>query len=842
MFRITRAIPLLALCLLLYTGVMGQHKIIPDTSKGRISVDTSKERIPADSNHPKFMDRLKKMGRESATKSALKLREDKISISQNELLDQIENTIGDSKAYLKKSIDTGAVNLKLRQIEEWYDQISDGVFVNQGSIQTHRNLNVSYKLMTELLDKVKEQKVKIDAFERNILGFRNRLDSMISDSTLYYFSSDSATAVVYFEKIRQAAREVKPTDSALQAALLSMSKSKAHINLSYAKLNYGIEQIENFEKQLADKAFDREVTNLNDTTIHRRPPAEILHFSYLKNTLLLRFYLENHSGKLWLMLAMILLSWYFLRSLKQMAIKNSNLEKIYAEQAVLHFPLLSAIMLVLLMLQFIFPSPPFILNCFFWIIPSICLTFIFRRFVTRYWMIGWVSLLLLFFLSCSDNLVLQASRPERWIMFGMSSAGVIIGALLLYQGHKHELRERSIRIFIGLLVLMELVAAIANFFGRYNFSKTVMVSGFYSVIIAIMFLWVVRLINEGLAMASLLYKKPEKKSLYLNFNKVGSKAPTIFYVCILIGWAMLVGRNFYLFKTITDPLQHLLFDERTLGSYTFTISNALLFFLIVTVSVVLARVISFFADDAHHSVLSGSSDRKGGIGSWLLLIRITVISLGLFLAIAATGVPLDKLTIILGALSVGVGLGLQSLVNNLVSGLIIAFEKPLNVGDIIEINGQSGVIKAINFRSSILGTIDGADIIIPNGSLLNAQLINWTMSSSMRRSELVVGVGYNSDLGLVEKILKQLMNAQDDILKTPPPTVLFSQFGGSSIDVRMLFWVSHFAEVQVTKSKLITAVHVGFKENGIEIPFPQQEIRISNIESTQAEISNNEEK
>jgi small-conductance mechanosensitive channel len=147
----------------------------------------------------------------------------------------------------------------------------------------------------------------------------------------------------------------------------------------------------------------------------------------------------------------------------------------------------------------------------------------------------------------------------------------------------------------------------------------------------------------------------------------------------------------------------------------------------MSLSVITSKIVSFFATDAR--IRPGGDERRAGLGSWLLLIRITIISLGLFLAVAATGAPLDRITIILGALSVGVGLGLQALVNNLVSGLIIAFEKPVNVGDSVEIGGRSGMIKSIGFRSSILSTVDGAEVIIPNGDLLNAHLVNWSLGN-----------------------------------------------------------------------------------------------------------------
>jgi potassium efflux system protein len=778
--------------------------------------------------HGSYMERLKKLASGAAAKSGLKFKEDQIAIRQNHLLENISKTVAQSRAYLKSSIDTGQIIKKLAQINAWYAEISDGVFVNKGSAQTHRNLNTSYKLMKELLNKVKEEKTRLDKFESTILGFRNRIDSMVSDSSIYLFPSDSTKAISYAEKLLVVSSTIQPADSALEAALKSVSKSNTYVNLSYTTLNNSIEQIENYEEDLADKALYRQFSNLFDKATFNRPFSEIVHFSYFKNELLLRFYLENYAGKLWLMVILILIAWYFLRSLRKLALADPRIETRSEEKSVLRYPFLTALMLGLTTLQFIFPNPPFIFNYIIWTSSAICLTIIFRGFISREWMRGWLVLLFLFLATATDNLILQASRAERWVMFFLSISGVIAGSVLLYQARKNKPKESSILYFIGFLVFLEVVATICNLFGRYNLSKTALVAGYFNVIIGILFLWSIRLINEGLALASSLYKKPDKKTLYLNFRRVGERAPLIFYIGMVIGWIVLVGRNFYLFKLVTDPFADFLFGERVIGNYTFTISNVLLFFLITGIAVIVSRVISFFADDSHHGISPRKAGRSGGLGSWLLLIRISVITIGFFLAIAAAGIPLDRITIILGALSVGVGLGLQSLVNNLVSGLIIAFEKPVNVGDIIEVSGQSGTVKSINFRSSIIGTIEGADVIVPNGTLLNAQLINWTMNSSMRRSELMVGIAYDSDLVLVEKLLKDIMDKEPDILKNPPPLVFFSQFSASSIDVKILFWVSHFAETLSTKSKLITAINMAFKENGIVIPFPRHDIHIEN--------------
>ena len=139
------------------------------------------------------------------------------------------------------------------------------------------------------------------------------------------------------------------------------------------------------------------------------------------------------------------------------------------------------------------------------------------------------------------------------------------------------------------------------------------------------------------------------------------------------------------------------------------------------------------------------------MGSWILLIRIAIISSGLFLAAAAAGIPLDRITIVLGALGVGIGFGLQELTSSLVSGIIIAFEKPVNVGDVVEVDEQSGTMKSIGFRSSVITTWDGADVIIPNSTLLSSNLINWTMSDEKRRVDVEVQVMFGTDLNKSKK-------------------------------------------------------------------------------------------
>jgi small-conductance mechanosensitive channel len=269
------------------------------------------------------------------------------------------------------------------------------------------------------------------------------------------------------------------------------------------------------------------------------------------------------------------------------------------------------------------------------------------------------------------------------------------------------------------------------------------------------------------------------------------------------------------------------------GAFSFTIGNLIEFFFILYLSGLISRIVSFFASDRprqnHQSI-----QKRGGLGSWLLIIRITIISAGLLLAFAVLGIPMDRLTIILSALSVGVGFGLQTLVNNLVSGLIISIEKPVSVGDIVEVGAKSGTIKSIGFRSSVLSTGAGSEVVIPNGDLLSQHLVNWTREDTFKSVDIIVSVAYGTDLEKAIHVLKDLPAKNEKILTYPGPGVIVRQFSSSSIDMQLSFWVRDIRDAPSVKSDILLGIDAAFKKNGIEIPFPQQDLHIRSLAKEEA--------
>ena len=210
------------------------------------------------------------------------------------------------------------------------------------------------------------------------------------------------------------------------------------------------------------------------------------------------------------------------------------------------------------------------------------------------------------------------------------------------------------------------------------------------------------------------------------------------------------------------------------------------------------------------------------------MVRYTLTAIAFFLALAAVGVDVSQIAIIGGALSVGIGFGLQTIVHNFISGLILAFERPLAVGDTIQLGELEGEVRSIGIRASIIRTFQGADVIVPNGQLISTEVINWTRSDRTRRLEVPVGVAYGTDPGTVIGLLAGVAAGHPRVRPHPEPLCLFQGFGESSLEFLLRFW-TEAEDFPVVRSEVRVAVHDALKAAGIEIPFPQRDVHVRTL-------------
>jgi small-conductance mechanosensitive channel len=199
---------------------------------------------------------------------------------------------------------------------------------------------------------------------------------------------------------------------------------------------------------------------------------------------------------------------------------------------------------------------------------------------------------------------------------------------------------------------------------------------------------------------------------------------------------------------------------------------------------------------------------------------------GFLLAMLSLGLDVNRFTVLAGAFGVGVGFGLQTVVNNFVSGLILLFERPIQVGDAVQLGELTGEITRIGIRSSTLRTWEGAEVIVPNSSMIQDPVTNWTLSDRTRRFDISIGAAYGSDPERVLEVLLEAAKRDRRVLPSPEPVALFMGFGASSLDFQLRVWTDD-PQWPLVRSDLSVAVYRAFQANGIEIPFPRQDVHLS---------------
>ncbi|MEP0711459.1 mechanosensitive ion channel domain-containing protein [Algoriphagus sp.] len=228
-----------------------------------------------------------------------------------------------------------------------------------------------------------------------------------------------------------------------------------------------------------------------------------------------------------------------------------------------------------------------------------------------------------------------------------------------------------------------------------------------------------------------------------------------------------------------------------------------------------------------NKVLTRYQIEAGTRSSIGMIVKYVLVLAGVFSILQTNGVDLSAFGILAGALGVGIGFGLQNITNNFISGLIILFERPIKVGDRIEVGEVSGDVIRISARSTTIVTNDNITIIVPNSQFIDSPVINWSHNDRNIRFNFPVGVSYKEDPENIKKILMEAAKENNGVLNIPPPDVLFESYGDNSINFILRVWSSEYINrPKVLKSQLYYAIFKKFGEQGIEIPFPQRDLHL----------------
>jgi small-conductance mechanosensitive channel len=298
----------------------------------------------------------------------------------------------------------------------------------------------------------------------------------------------------------------------------------------------------------------------------------------------------------------------------------------------------------------------------------------------------------------------------------------------------------------------------------------------------------------------------------------------------VVWWASEVLERFEVADDVWGGVLATLAADISIGEASISIGDLVAFGVTIWATFQISKFLRFVLQE---DVFPRVQLRKGMPYAVSTLSHYTVLLLGFFIAILALGVDLNRFALLAGAFGVGIGFGLQNIVNNFVSGLVLLTERPVEVGDTISLGDIFGEVRRIGIRSSTVSTWQGAEVIVPNGDLVSAQVVNWTLSDRRRRMEIPVGVAYGSDTQRVMTLLVEATKANPDVLEDPEPYILFLGFGASSLDFEVRAWTGKFEFFQRVRSALCVEFESVLRAAGIQIPFPQRDLHIRSVSTAQ---------
>ena len=519
--------------------------------------------------------------------------------------------------------------------------------------------------------------------------------------------------------------------------------------------------------------------------------------------------------------ALLLWLWWRARQrTKRWLVEDDSLASI---AVVFEHPLSSAVFLTLLSTWWIYPPPPLLLRQAVRIAATPPLLRVLDRLVDRPILPGLYALGAFFAVDQVRSLLGGLPLVDQILFLLEVLTGVLLLAWMLRSGRIRRLRtdlaprtvlllERAAQVLLVLLAFALVAGALGFMQLARVVAGAVLGSGYFA-----MLLFVVQRFAQGV-WAFLLRTRTLRRAHLVQHHRVllESRGDRVLTWIATVLWAVGTLASAGVLDPVRDALRGLLTAALTVGSFSLSLGDVIAFAVTVWLSFLLSRCARFvLAEDVYPRVRLG----RGLPYAFSTILHYVILLVGFLVALAAGGFNLDRFALLAGAFGVGIGFGLQNVVNNFVSGLILLFERPIQVGDTVQIGQLSGEIRRIGIRSSTLRTGEGAEVIVPNASLIADPVTNWTLSDSMRRIDLAVGVAYGNDPELVIDTLRGVAGAHPMVVETPGPVALFVGFGEKALNFELRAWTDRFEQWPMIRSELAVAITKAFPAAGISLPF-----------------------
>jgi potassium efflux system protein len=743
-------------------------------------------------------------------------------------LQEYNASVNEIKANLKQGFDTTEIGEQLPRFEKRIVTIK--ALIDNDKSGTLRYLYAIRGFLSRINEQLDVNQDQLKDINDKLLQNQTDLSALFRDSSLRMLPADSALRSTFLIQKRALITKWRKVDSTNKKLFLKIGNLQNRVTAVYIAILDETDRINLKINDFGIKAFTGE-----SDYIWNMPPNlgnefnAALTSTISMNKKLFSFFVGRdvliHLGGVALFI--LFFSWIYSNQRKIIRLKETPGTVLDQTIYVVKHPFLSTLIVAFAVAPNFYDHPPVVfLEAFFTVLIIAVLILVKKIAAPSAYQylhkLFWITLI--FSLS---NLFISVSGIDRIVI-------LLLSALSIWVSYQFLQSTKNIidglfpysRVITRIFITLQSLSFICNVFGRFSLAKIIGVTAVYNLWMALALYFLVQIIMEGLFLQLEASKSKNSFTSYIDFKLLRDKFRNILNIIAAILWLVMLTQNLDIEDAANEYIGDFLSGQHTLGSTDakFTFQSIIIFIAVLWLSSVVSKIISYLYDIAGQHDLDVLKKKNR---TSTLLIRIGVITVGFFLAVAASNFPLDKITIIISAFGIGIGFGLQNIVNNLVSGLILAFEKPVQIGDIIEVDNRSGTIKEIGIRSSKIATSDGAEVIVPNGDLISHHVINWTLSNSNRRVELIIGVAYGSDIEKVKGLLREILVKREDIMRDPAPLVFLHNLNQSSVDFRILFWADDITHWLELKSHVLSDIYTIFSKEGIEIPFPQQNVHLT---------------
>jgi potassium efflux system protein len=678
---------------------------------------------------------------------------------------------------------------------------------------------LSYNLiLKDALGKLTDWRNALSKYNSNLQSLSEKVIELSNDSVLMVTARDTTEKRLYNRQLVDIKLRLQTAGKVTTAKLDTISRLLADVSASYLTVTDLQNAIYDRLHQSGQNALSRESPYIWSAPVKSEDGSSIgdlIRTSYNGQNKILGYFISSTwDNRILLILAGLIFYIWVYRNYKSARKPESkqqlgDLNFTYIKP----YPILATLIVVLNLTPLFEPDSPSMYIELTQFLLLVAITIHFWKTLPQADLHYWLMIVTLYVVVIvTTTMVHDAIWMRLWLM-ALNFMALYIGIYFYKKLLKANIAERLIKPILFIYVGLNVLSIVLNIFGRISLAKvfsTTAIIGLTQIIGLAVF---IQILTDALELQIKVSSCANGLFSRINLVKTRTSFKKILSVVAVVLWLLVFLINLSIAGGVFALLHNILSKTRSFGSVTFTLNNVLFFGVIVYLANMLQK---------HVGVLFGESsitfdEKTEHKGSKLALVRLIIIIIGVLLAVTASGVPLDKLTVVLGALSVGIGLGMQNIVNNFVSGIILIFEKPFRIGDYVELADKKGKVQDIGIRSSKMLTPQGSEVIIPNGDLLSGRLVNWTLSNDYLKTEIVFKVPVDTDLAALNKIIEEEISQTDNIVKNLPPEILINTIAADSIEFKVLVWITSVYIEAGFKSELFKKLLPRFKEMQVKI-------------------------